>query len=213
MNHLNQFHYSNSSLRDKRTVSSHFVRTEIAVRNERVSKQQLQLLQICIEHLEELVIRGEKLYLGIAEDKGKDRRQYQLPDGLIDCFEDTAFLLMQATSSVVAVRNEADTWKNTFGQAIDDLETPSLQTALEKTGKLAESGRASMTKAEKALILTVGEDIMGSMGSMGNAGPELLVSVLLQNIGKRSPLDGVEMDINQLYQEYTSKLVSKACPN
>jgi hypothetical protein len=70
-----------------------------------------------------------------------------------------------------------------------------------------------MTKAEKALILTVGEDIMGSMGSMGNAGPELLVSVLLQNIGKRSPLDGVEMDINQLYQEYTSKLVSKACPN
>lgn len=189
------------------------MRTEIAVRNERVSKQQLQLLQICIEHLEELVIRGEKLYLGIAEDKGKDRRQYQLPDGLIDCFEDTAFLLMQATSSVVAVRNEADTWKNTFGQAIDDLETPSLQTALEKTGKLAESGRASMTKAEKALILTVGEDIMGSMGSMGNAGPELLVSVLLQNIGKRSPLDGVEMDINQLYQEYTSKLVSKACPN
>ncbi|CAN9172495.1 unnamed protein product [Alternaria alternata] len=45
-----------------------------------------------------------------------------------------------------------------------------------------------------------------NMGSMGSAGPELLVSIILQNIAKKHPLDDVQMDINQLYQEYISKL-------
>ncbi|CAN9429102.1 unnamed protein product [Alternaria alternata] len=139
----------------------------------------------------------------VAEGKQTDRRRYQLPDGLLDCFEETVLFLMQATTSVVAIRNEASIWKHTPGKAIDDLETPAVQSALEELGKLGESAQASMTRAEKAVVLAGGE---GSTVSIGNAGPEFLVSIVLQNIARRHLLTDVKMDVNQLYQEYTSKL-------
>ncbi|KAL1801754.1 hypothetical protein ACET3X_002096 [Alternaria dauci] len=60
-----------------------------------------------------------------------------------------------------------------------------------------------MTRAEKALVLAGGEE---NTVTIGSAGPEFLVSMILQNIGRRHLLNHVKMDINQLYQEYTSKL-------
>lgn len=209
MNHLNIVHYGDSSLlrssRYQQTVRRYFVRTENDVRNERANKQQLELLQICIRYLEHLVTRGEKLHSGFTDGEQTDRRRYQLPDGLVDCFEETALFFMQATTSIVAIRNETGSWKHVPGKAIDDLETPAVQSALEKLGKLGESAKASMTKAEKAIALAGIEE---SMVGMGSAGPELLVSILLQNMGKKYLLDDVKMDVNQLYQENTSKLVS-----
>ncbi|CAN9079806.1 unnamed protein product [Alternaria alternata] len=203
--HLNEIHYMDRPSGRQQVVRRYFVRSENDVRNERVSKQQLQLLQTCIAHFEELIARGEKLYFGIAEGKQRDRRRYQLPDGLIDCFEETVLLLMQATACMVAIRNEAATWRHTQGNTVENfnLETSATRIALRRLGIMGDSGRASMTKAEKAIRLAVGKD---NMGSMGSAGPELLVSIILQNIAKKHPLDDVQMDINQLYQEYISKL-------
>ncbi|RYN19210.1 hypothetical protein AA0116_g2953 [Alternaria tenuissima] len=203
LTHLNKVHFRDGSLRHHQTARRYFVRTENDLRNERASKQHLWLLQICIQYFETLVTRGEKLHLGVAEGKQTDRRRYQLPDGLLDCFEETVLFLMQATTSVVAIRNEASIWKHTPGKAIDDLETPAVQSALEELGKLGESAQASMTRAEKAVVLAGGE---GSTVSIGNAGPEFLVSIVLQNIARRHLLTDVKMDVNQLYQEYTSKL-------
>ncbi|CAN9084909.1 unnamed protein product [Alternaria alternata] len=110
-----------------------------------------------------------------------------------------------ATACMVAIRNEAATWRHTQGNTVENfnLETSATRIALRRLGIMGDSGRASMTKAEKAIRLAVGKD---NMGSMGSAGPELLVSIILQNIAKKHPLDDVQMDINQLYQEYISKL-------
>ncbi|CAN9173540.1 unnamed protein product [Alternaria alternata] len=169
---------------------------------ERVAAEYLHGMMREIE--QSLLQRNEHSYdLCVAEGKQTDRRRYQLPDGLLDCFEETVLFLMQATTSVVAIRNEASIWKHTPGKAIDDLETPAVQSALEELGKLGESAQASMTRAEKAVVLAGGE---GSTVSIGNAGPEFLVSIVLQNIARRHLLTDVKMDVNQLYQEYTSKL-------
>jgi Mg2+ and Co2+ transporter CorA len=100
-------------------------------------------------------------------------------------------------------------WNHVPGKAIDDLETPTIRSALEELGKLGESAQASMTKAEKAIALAEVEE---GMVSIGSAGPELFVSIFLQNIEKRHLLEEVKMNVNQLYQEYTSKLVSVARP-
>ncbi|KAB2109550.1 hypothetical protein AG0111_0g1407 [Alternaria gaisen] len=206
MSHLNILHYGDTLLRPSRyqeTLRRYFVRTENDVRNERTNKQYLQLLQICIRYLKHLVSRGEKLHSGFGDGDQADYRRYLLPDGLVDCFEETVLFLMQATTSVVAIRNETGNWKHVPGKEIDDLKTPAVQIALEKLGKLGESAKASMTKAEKAIALAGLED--NTVG-MGNAGPELLASLLLQNIGKRHPFEDRNMDVNQLYQECTSKL-------
>jgi len=81
-----------------------------------------------------------------------------------------------------------------------------VQHALDKLAELGQSAQASMTKAEKTLALA---DPERNTINMGPAGPELLVAIILQNLQKRPALDGVDMEINQLHQEHTSKLVSK----
>jgi hypothetical protein len=96
-------------------------------------------------------------------------------------------------------------WQHVPGVLIEELKTQSIEDALARLGELVQRAQASMTRAEKTLALS---DPETNMLSMGAAGPELLVSVILHNIQKRQLLTDVDMDVNQLYQEYTSKLVS-----
>ncbi|KAL7770335.1 hypothetical protein CFE70_000268 [Pyrenophora teres f. teres 0-1] len=179
-----------------------FVRTETDLRNEFANKQQLSLLRICLNYLNALVARAQKIYTGIAHESGPDP-SYQLPDDLIDCFEGTALFLMQATASVKAIEKEMLRWQYVPGGAVEELNTPAVQHALDKLAQLGQSAQASMTKAEKTIALA---DPEKNTVSIGPAGPQLLVATILQNLQRRPVLDGVDMEINQLYQEQTSKL-------
>jgi hypothetical protein len=202
---LSQFVHPPPTYRSQPTYRL-FVRSLNDVRNELASKQQLGLMRICLNHLNVLVARAEKIHSGMSHEAQPVIIRYQLPDDLVDCFEEIALFLMQTATSVVAIGNEMRTWQHVPGKAIDDLETVAVRDALEKLGELGQSAQAFMTKAEKTLALSGTE---ATLVSMGGAGPELLVSIVLQTLRKRCLIDGVDMDVNQLYQEYTSKLVSK----
>jgi hypothetical protein len=202
---LSQFVHPPSTYRAQPTYRL-FVRSLNEVRKEVASKQQLELLRICLNHLDVLVARAEKIHSGMAPQDQAGGIRYQLPDDLVDCFEEIALFLMQTATSVVAIGNEMRTWQPLPGKSIDDLQTTAVRDALEKLGELGQSAQTAMNKAEKTLALSGTETTTVSMGS---AGPELLVSIVLQTVRKRHLIDDVNMDVNQLYQEYTSKLVSK----
>jgi Mg2+ and Co2+ transporter CorA len=183
----------------------YWVRTEDQVRKELFNKHQLRLLQICLNYLKVLYNRADKIHQGISlEDQG-DLAKYQLPNDLVDCFEATALFIMQSAMSLKTTKNEMNSWQHVPGIAFEELQTPAIEAALERLGELGQSAQTSMTRAEKILALS---DPETSMMSMGVAGPELLVAVILHNLQKRPLLQDVDMDVNQLYQEYTSKLVS-----
>jgi hypothetical protein len=202
---LSQFVHPPSTYRAQPTYRL-FVRSLNDVRKEVASKQQLNLLRICLHHLNVLVARAEKIHSGMSPQDQAGGIRYQLPDELVDCFEETALFLMQTATSVVAIGNEMRTWQHVPGKSIDDLDTIVVRSALEKLGELGQSAQTAMTKAEKTLALSGTE---ATMVSVGPAGPELLVSIVLQTVRKNHLVNGVNMDVNQLYQEYTSKLVSK----
>jgi hypothetical protein len=181
------------------------VRTEDQVRKELFNKHQLRLLQICLNYLKVLYNRADKIHQGILLEDQDNLARYQLPNDLVDCFEATALFIMQSATSLRTTKNEMQLWQHVPGIAFDELQTPAIQAALERLGELGQSAQASMTRAEKTLALSDPEtDTM----SMGAAGPELLVAVILHNIQKKPILQDVDLDVNQLYQEYTSKLVS-----
>jgi hypothetical protein len=183
----------------------YWVRTEDQVRKELFNKHQLRLLQICLNYLKVLYNRADKIHQGISlEDQG-DLAKYQLPNDLVDCFEATALFIMQSAMSLKTTKNEMNSWQHVPGISFEELQTPAIEAALERLGELGQSAQTSMTRAEKILALS---DPETSMMSMGVAGPELLVAVVLHNLQKRPLLQDVDMDVNQLYQEYTSKLVS-----
>jgi len=209
VSHLKTVHFRYKShlrqLAHLQTTHRWFVRTETDLRNEFANKQQLSLLRICLNYLNALVARAEKIHAGIAHEGGS-ASNYQLPDDLIDCFEGTALFLMQAAASVKAIEKEMLRWQHVPGKVVEELNTPAVQHALDKLAELGQSAQASMTKAEKTLALA---DPERNTINMGPAGPELLVAIILQNLQKRPALDGVDMEINQLHQEHTSKLVSK----
>ncbi|EFQ90083.1 hypothetical protein PTT_13401 [Pyrenophora teres f. teres 0-1] len=206
VSHLKTVHFKYRTSLDQlahlQTTYRWFVRTETDLRNEFANKQQLSLLRICLNYLNALVARAQKIYTGIAHESGPDP-SYQLPDDLIDCFEGTALFLMQATASVKAIEKEMLRWQYVPGGAVEELNTPAVQHALDKLAQLGQSAQASMTKAEKTIALA---DPEKNTVSIGPAGPQLLVATILQNLQRRPVLDGVDMEINQLYQEQTSKL-------
>jgi hypothetical protein len=183
----------------------YWVRTEDQVRKELFNKHQLRLLRICLNYLKVLYNRADKIHQGILLEDQDAIAKYQLPNDLVDCFEATALFIMQTAMSLKITKNEMRLWQHVPGTAFDELHTPAIKAALERLGELGQSAQASMTRAEKTLALS---DPETNMMSMGAAGPELLVAVLLHNIQKKRLLQDVDMDANQLYQEYTSKLVS-----
>ncbi|KAF1832236.1 hypothetical protein BDW02DRAFT_503407 [Decorospora gaudefroyi] len=199
------FHYETSltQLAHLQTTYRYFVRTETDVRNELANKQQLGLLRICLNYLKTLVARAEKIHAGVNNERPAGVK-YQLPDDLVDCFEATALFLMQTATSVVAIEEEMRRWQHVPGKAIEELNTATVQYALEKLAELGQLAQASMTKAEKTLALAGAVET--NIVNMGPAGPELLLSILLQTLQRKPLLGGVDMDVNQLYQEYTSKL-------
>jgi hypothetical protein len=181
------------------------VRTEDQLRKELFNKHQLRMLRICLNYLKVLYNRADKIHQGILLEDQNDVAKYQLPNDLVDCFEATALFVMQSAKSLKTTKNEMNLWQHVPGITFDELQTPAIKAALERLGELGQSAQASMTRAEKTLALS---DPETNMMSMGPAGPELLVAIVLHNIQKKQLLRNVDMDVNQLYQEYTSKLVS-----
>jgi hypothetical protein len=168
------------------------------------NRHQLRLLRLCLNYLKILYTRADKIHQGISVQEQDSLAKYQLPNDLVDCFEATALFVMQAATALHATECEMRRWQHTPGQSLEEINTPTIQYALERLLELGQAAQASMTRAEKTLALS---DPETNMLSMGAAGSELLVAVLLHNVHQRELLQGVDMDINQLYQEYASKLV------
>jgi hypothetical protein len=165
----------------------------------------LRLLQICHNYLKVLFTRADKIHQGISLDDQDDAARYQLPNDLVDCFEATALFIMQSVTSLEITEYEMRRWQHVPGTPLGELRTRTIEVALARLGELGQSAQASMTRAEKTLALS---DPETNMLSMGTAGPELLVCVIFHNMQKKQLLHDVDMDVNQLYQECTSKLVS-----
>ena len=189
----------------------YFVRTETDLRNEYAKQQQLRPLRICLDYLDTLTARAERMNAEFTQQGNAEGSSFQLSDDVIDCFEITALLLMQSATSVLAIEEEVRRWEYVPGKEAEEIKTPVFEYALDKLHELGQSAQASMTKAEKALVLADPEKVNMSTGS---AGPEFLAVVILQHLHGRHLLDGIAMNANQLYQEYTSKLVSyERCTN
>lgn len=207
--HLKRVHFKYEShlteLAHLQTTYHHWVRTENQVRNELANKHQLRLLRICLSYLKTLYARAEKIHLGISHDEQTDVARYQLPNDLVDCFEATALFIMQCATSLIAIEDEMRRWQHVPGHSLEEIKTPVVEYAVERLGELGQAAQSSMTRAEKTLALS---DPETNLVSMGAAGPELLVLILFQNLQKMQLLENVDMDVNQLYQESTSKLVS-----
>ncbi|OAL53758.1 hypothetical protein IQ07DRAFT_501866 [Pyrenochaeta sp. DS3sAY3a] len=207
VHHLKRVHFkyesSLSQLAHLQTTSRHWVRTENQVRNELTNKFQLRLLRICLKYLKVLYARAEKIYSGVSHEGEVDTARYQLPNDLVDCFEATVLFIMIAATSIIAIEEDMRGWQHVPGNSLEEIKTPTLEYALERLAELGQAAQASMTRAEKTLALS---DQETNTVSMGAASPELLVSVLVQNLQKRRLLETVDMDVNQLYQKYTSKL-------
>jgi hypothetical protein len=183
----------------------YWIRTEDEVRKELFNRQQLHLLQICLRYVKTLYARADKIHQGIPHRDRKDSTQYLLPNDLVDCFEATALFLMQSAAALIAIEDAMRQWHHVPGNSLDEIRTPTVKTALERLGELGQGAQAAITRAEKTLALS---DPGTNMLSMGHAGAELLVLVLLHNVQKQRVLLDVDMNVNQLYQESTSKLVS-----
>ncbi|KAH7384605.1 hypothetical protein BKA66DRAFT_416936 [Pyrenochaeta sp. MPI-SDFR-AT-0127] len=205
--HLKRVHFKYESrlseLAHLQTTHHHWVRTENQVRNELANKHQLRLLQICLSYLKTLYARAEKIHLGISHDEKTDVVRYQLPNDLVDCFEATALFIMQCATSLIAIEDEMRRWQHVPGLSLEDIKTPVVEYAVERLGELGQAAQSSMTRAEKTLALS---DPETNVVSMGATGPELLLLVLFQNLQKKQLLEGIDMDVNQLYQESASKL-------
>jgi hypothetical protein len=209
--HLQHVHFKYGStlseLAHNQILRRYFVRTENNLKNELANRHQLDLIRICLNCLKILVVRAEKIHSGIAHAGERNVTRYQLPNDLVDCFEATALFLMQSATSVIAMQDEMRKWQYTPGTSIEKIKTPILKYLIDGLGEMGQTAQAAMTGAEKTFALA---DSDTNHVRMGAAGPELLVAVLLQDILRRPLLDGVGLDANQLYQEYTSKLVSIA---
>ncbi|KAF1937395.1 hypothetical protein EJ02DRAFT_412440 [Clathrospora elynae] len=205
--HLKRVHFryepSLSQLKHLQTTYRYFVRTENDVRNELANNKQLGLLRICLNYLKILVARAEKIHLGIVHEGQADLAKYQLPNDLVDCFEATALFLMQSATSVMIIEDDMRRWQHVPGNLIEEVKTPAIQYTLDRLGELGQAAQASMTKAEKTLALS---GLETNSISTGTAGPELLIILLTQNLQMKPLLEDVDMDVNQLYQEYMSKL-------
>jgi hypothetical protein len=206
--HLQHIHFkyesSLSELVHPPRLRRWFVRTENDLKNELANRHQLDLLRLCLTCVTILVTRAEKIHAGIALAGERDNTRYQLPNDLVDCFEATALFLMQSATSVLAMQDEMRKWQYTPGTSIEKIKTPTVKYLDDGLGEMGQFAQAAMTSAEKTLALA---DSDTNHVRMGAASPELLVAVLLQDVLRRQLLDGVSLDANQLYQEYTSKLV------
>lgn len=181
------------------------MRSQEQLRRELQNKRLLRLLRICLNYLGILHQRAKKIHIGVSQDDSDDSAKYQLPNDLVDCFEATAVFIMQAAASVKMIKDELGAWQFIPGFSIEQYETPIVATALSRLGELGKAAQASMTRAEKTLALSDPEtDIL----SLGPAGPEYLVAIICQNLQKKQLIEGVDMDVNELYQSYSSKLVS-----
>jgi hypothetical protein len=194
----------------KRCAHRYWVRSEDQIRREFFNKHQLRLLQICYNHLKVLFTQADKIHQGISLDDQDDVTRYQLPNDLVDCFEATALFVMQCVTSLEITEHEMFRWQHVPGIPLGELKIQAIEVALARLGELIQSAQASMTRAEKTLALS---DPETNMLSMGAAGPELLVCVIIHNIQNKRLLKEVDMDVNQLYQECTSKLVSRSLMN
>ncbi|KAF2036453.1 hypothetical protein EK21DRAFT_51452 [Setomelanomma holmii] len=181
----------------------HWVRTEDQVRKELFNKQQLRLLRLCLNYIKILDARADKIHQGLMLEERDDLAGYQLPNDLVDCFETTALFVMQSATALSITEAEMRRWQYAPGLSLEEVKTTAIETALDRLGELGQATQASMTRAEKTLALS---DPETNMLSMGAAGPELLVCVLLRNVQRQQLLEGVDLDLNQLYQQYTSKL-------
>jgi hypothetical protein len=206
LNHLRRFHLSNTTIVGLRRWSWRWVTTEAELRIKLYYKQQLRLLNICLTYLELLHNRAQKIHSGILDDHGAESAKYQLPNDLVDCFEATAIFIMQAAASITAIKADMHQWRYMPEiSSIEHMETPSVASTLARLGELGKVAQASMTRAEKTLALSDPEtDVL----SVGPAGPEFLISIICQNLQNKQVLDGVDMDVNELYQSCASKLVS-----
>ncbi|KAF2874298.1 hypothetical protein BDV95DRAFT_627032 [Massariosphaeria phaeospora] len=168
-----------------------------------MGEQYLLVLETCLTYLRALQIRAEKIHADTLLDTSTNRGEYQLPNDLVDCFEATVMFLMQADISFSAIKDEMRHWRYIKRASIKHLRTPVVANALEQLLNFGKSARAAMTRAEKSLALS---DPRANAINMAMAGPELLVSVICQNIQKRQLMAGSEMDVNEHYQSYASKL-------
>ena len=209
LTHLKRNHLRDSTLAGLRSWSWRWITTESQLRIGMHYKQQLRLLHICLTYVEVLHNRAQKIRSGVISEEGAETAKYQLPNDLVDCFETTAIFLMQAAASVAAVKDDMQQWHYVPGSLDDDIESPIVARTLARLGELGQAAQASMTRAEKTLALS---DPEMDTTSVGSAGPEFLVSVICQNLQNRQLLEGFDMDVNELYQSYASKLVRRLSP-
>ncbi|KAF2193353.1 hypothetical protein K469DRAFT_551060 [Zopfia rhizophila CBS 207.26] len=203
--HLKRHHFLSSPTFERLTRTGlvyNWLRTQGQVNTETQNGQQLRLLRICLKYITVLRNRAKNISDGISRSQNDNSAKYQLPNDLIDCFEATAVFISQAATSINAIKEDVIPWLQP-GYFNWQPETPTVTYALNRLGQLGQNAQASMTRAEKTLALS---DPETDMMTMGPAGPEFLVSVICQNLQRQEPLDGVEMDINELYQSCSSKL-------
>lgn len=113
---------------------------------------------------------------------------------------------MQTAVSIHVSSTEMHQWQYTPKRHFEDIQTPSINGVLYRLGEFGQTAQASILQAEQMLALP---DPETNLLLKGNAGPELLVCVLLQNFLDNF-LDKVKSPhVVQLYQHRTAKLVSR----
>ncbi|KAF2110714.1 hypothetical protein BDV96DRAFT_583628 [Lophiotrema nucula] len=205
--HLRRHHFRrSSSLQELAHIHAnyrHWIRTEDQVKNEIRNAQHLKLIKICVSYLATLHETAEKLHTGIPQNDKTKLPDYMLPNDLVDCFEATAVFIIEAETSLAAIKDEVASLQYTLGISLDTFTTQIISHALNRLETFGKAALTCMARAEKTLALSDPEaDIL----SMGPSGPESLVSIICQNLQQKQLLEGVDMDIKELYQSHTSKL-------
>ncbi|KAF1957180.1 hypothetical protein CC80DRAFT_491984 [Byssothecium circinans] len=170
------------------------------LRRDSKNERHLFFLQTCLSHLEELCDGAKKFHAAVTTDGHRKSEELSLPRHLVRCLEGTISFILQAAVSIANLKNvqQGSLPLLHFQQA------PSyMHYALHELTNLARAAQQSLADAEKAFSLPNTES---GMVDMSPASPEFLVALICQNLRRRRVVEGLDSEVNGLYQAYTSRL-------
>lgn len=140
----------------------------------------------------------------VTEDRERQSEALSLPTHLVRCFEETVSYVIHSTTSFEVMERKMHYFHTLNDLSKFEQELQQVHSVASQAANLGQAAQKSMYDATKAFMLS---DTRKDMVDMANAGPEFLLTLICQNLQQRHVSMNLDLDINELYREYTQRLV------
>ncbi|KAF2186966.1 hypothetical protein K469DRAFT_662874 [Zopfia rhizophila CBS 207.26] len=206
--HLAQHHFPSipeSEMEAKIDMLYNWLRNEDQLRIELQYEHQLRILRHCLSCFTQLCNRARDIRDGVISNSYA-KPEHPLPKHLVICFEASTVFMMQTAALINLVKQELRKWHYTTGTLDIRFESKTITDAFGRLQDVGNKAHTTLARAEKRILLMSRADLGSDTVNLAPAGPELLLAIICQNLQNRQLVDSAEMNINELYQSYLSKL-------